>query len=374
MKKTLIAIAALAATSAFAQSSVTLYGQFDAGVYSLKDMGASTAKKSGVVYGDGATFSNILGFKGTEDIGGGLKAGFDFQTDVQTNNGGSNTSGLFRRQANGNIAGNFGEVKLGLTTNPIIATNGALMPTGANGNSVSTSVSSAMAYSDFYTKNAVTYTSKPIMGVTAQIQKGFSNNLDSASQGSVLAYSLAYANGPLEIRYAAQDRKAAASTVLSASNAKLSGTATQIAAPDVNKESSVLGVKYTVGAWSVGVATLQSKKAADASVATAKTIEQTGNQMGVGYTTGAWVLGGALTKSEGSKLTVLQARYALSKRTNIIGTYGIADNAANTAADATNFSPIAFNTGAQPSGIVTGAAGAQGVKSSAMGVGITHSF
>jgi predicted porin len=372
MKKTLVAIAALASVSAFAQSSVTLYGQFDAGVYSLKDQGAS--KKSGVVYGDGATFSNILGFKGTEDIGGGLKAGFDFQTDVQTNNGGSNTSGLFRRQANGNIEGGFGQVKLGLTTNPIIATNGALMPTGANGNSVSTSTSSAMAYSDFYTKNAVTYTSPAMMGLTAQIQKGFSNNLDSASQGSVLAYSLAYANGPLEIRYAAQDRKAAASTVLSASNAKLSGTATQIAAPDVNKESSVLGVKYTVGAWSVGVATMQSKKAADASVATAKTIEQTGNQMGVGYTTGAWVLGGALTKSEGSKLTVLQARYALSKRTNIIGTYGIADNKASTAADATNFSPIAFNTGAQPSGIVTGAGGAQGVKSTALGAALTHSF
>jgi predicted porin len=38
--------------------------------------------------------------------------------------------------------------------------------------------------------------------------------------------------------------------------------------------------------------------------------------MGVGYTTGAWTLGGSLTKAEGSKLTNMQARYALSKRTN----------------------------------------------------------
>jgi len=372
MKKSLVALAALAATTAFAQSSVTLYGQFDAGVYSLKDQGSS--KKSGTVYGDGAIFSNILGFKGTEDLGGGLKAGFDFQTDVQTNNGGTNTAGLFRRQANGNISGGFGEIKLGLTTNPIIATNGALMPTGANGNSVSTSTSSAMAYSDFYTKNAVTYTSPNVMGVVAQIQKGMSNNLDSGSEGSVMAYSLAYANGPLEIRYAAQDRKAAASTVLSASNAKLSGTNTVIAAPDVNKQSSVFGLKYTIGAWSVGAATMQSKKAADANVATAKTIEQTGNQFGAAYTTGAWIFGGALTKSEGSKLTVLQSRYALSKRTNIIGIYGVADNANSTAADATNFSPIAFNTGPAPSAIVTGAGGAAGVKSSAFGVGLTHSF
>ena len=141
MKKTLVAIAALAAFGAQAQSSVTLYGQFDAGVYSLKNIDSLTGAKSATVYGDGATFSNILGFKGTEDMGGGLKAGFDFQTDVQTNNGGTNTAGLFRRQANGSIASNqYGELKFGVTTNPIIATNGALMP--VSGNSVSTATAS----------------------------------------------------------------------------------------------------------------------------------------------------------------------------------------------------------------------------------------
>ena len=370
MKKTLVALAALASVSAFAQSSVTLYGQFDAGVYSLKDIG--TANKNAVVYGDGATFSPILGFKGSEDMGGGLKAGFDFQTDVQTNNGGQNNAGLFRRQANGSIAGSFGEVKLGVTTNPIIATNGALMPNGANGNSVSTSTSSAMNYSDFYTKNAVTYTSPAIMGVTGQFQKGMSNNLDSASQGSVIAYSLAYVQGPLEVRYAAQDRKAAASSVTSASNAKIAADAANaevITAPDRNKKSSVFGVKYTMGQWSAGAARLQSKRAADAGATTALTEEVKGTQTGVAYTTGAWTFGGTFTKAEGSKLNVFQARYALSKRTNIIGTYGTADNAATV-----KFTPIAFNTGAQPSSIVTGFSGTGSDKSSAMGVGITHSF
>jgi predicted porin len=231
-----------------------------------------------------------------------------------------------------------------------------------------------MAYSDFYTKNAVTYTTPAYMGLTGQFQRGMSNNLDSANEGSVTAYSLAYANGPLEVRYAAQERKAAAGTVLSASNVKTSGASQVIAGADVNKESSVLGVKYTMGQWAAAAARLESNKAADVNVATAKTIKQTGNQVGIAYTTGAWTLGGTLTKSQSSKLTVAQARYALSKRTNIIGTYGIADNAASTAANATNFTPVAFNTGAQPSGIVTGAGGSQGVKSSAMGVALTHSF
>ncbi len=361
MKKTLVAIAALASVSAFAQSSVTIYGQFDAGVYSLKDVG--TAKKSATVYGDGATFSNILGFKGTEDIGGGLKAGFDFQTDVQTNNGGLNTSGLFRRQANGNIEGNFGQVKLGLTTNPIIATNGLLMP--VSGNSVSTATSSALGYADFYTKNAVTYTTPAVMGLVGQFQKGMSNNLDSGSAGSVTAWSLNYTNGPLAIRAAAQDRKE--NGVSSSSNAATSGLATANTA-GFNKKGSILGVSYAIGPVTVAAASMKTENATALGGATT---ERKGNQMGVGYTTGAWTLGGSITKAEDSKMTNLQARYALSKRTNVIGTYGIADNSSK---GLVNFSPLAFNTGNAPAQIVTGYAGTTGVKTTGFGVGLTHSF
>jgi predicted porin len=348
--------------SAFAQSSVTLYGQFDAGVYSLKDVKATTLK-SGTVYGDGATFSNILGFKGTEDIGGGLKAGFDFQTDVQTNNGGSNHNGMFRRQANGNIAGNFGEVKLGLTTNPIIATNGLLMP--VSGNSVSTSTSSALGYADFYTKNAVTYTTPAIMGLVGQFQRGMSNNLDSESAGGVTAWSLNYTNGPLAIRAAGQDRKEGG--VSSSSNASTSAIATANTA-GFNKKGSILGVSYAIGPVTVAAASLKTNNAT--TLGGART-ERTGNQYGAGYTTGAWTLGGSITKAEGSKLTNMQARYALSKRTNIIGTYGIADNGS---AGLVNFSPLAFNTGSQPAAIVTDYAGATSTKTTGFGVGLTHSF
>jgi predicted porin len=361
MKKTLVALAALAATSAFAQSSVTIYGQFDAGVYRISDIG--TAKKSATVFGDGATFSNILGFKGTEDIGGGLKAGFDFQTDVQTNNGGLNTAGLFRRQANGNIEGDFGQVKLGLTTNPIIATNGLLMP--VSGNSVSTSTSSALGYADFYTKNAVTYTTPAIMGLVGQVQKGMSNNLDSGTDGSVTAWSLNYTNGPLAIRAAAQNRKD--NGVSSSSNAATSGLATANTA-GFDKKGSIMGVSYAIGPVTVAAASLKTN---NATVLDGARTERKGSQFGVGYTTGAWLLGASLTKAEDSKMTNLQARYALSKRTNLIGQYGIADNSSR---GLVNFAPLAFNTGNAPAQIVTGYAGTTGVKSTGMGVALTHSF
>lgn len=363
MKKTLVALAALAATSAFAQSSVTLYGQFDAGVYSLSDVGAS--KKSATVYGDGATFSNILGFRGTEDIGGGLKAGFDFQTDVQTNNGGLNHTGLFRRQANGNISGSFGEVKLGLTTNPIIATNGLLMP--VSGNSVSTATSSALGYADFYTKNAVTYTTPSIMGLVAQVQRGMSNNLDSDTAGSVTAWSLNYTNGPLAIRAAGQDRQD--NGVSSSANATSSAIGTANAAA-ANKRANILGISYKMNAWTVAAAKLHTENAGTNLTGRNRT-EVDGTQYGVGYTTGAWTLGSTIVSAEDSKLTNFQARYALSKRTNVIGTYGIANNAA---AGKVNFAPLAFNTGSQPAAIVTDYAGTKGVKTTGMGVALTHSF
>jgi len=78
MKKSLIALAALAAVgAASAQSSVTLYGLIDVGYGSHETAtrdGSGKIKSSGVM--DGANAGNRIGFRGTEDLGGGLKANF----------------------------------------------------------------------------------------------------------------------------------------------------------------------------------------------------------------------------------------------------------------------------------------------------------
>lgn len=87
MKKTLIAgacVAALSAPLAHAQSSVTLYGLIDAGiVYTNNANGASLWRlNSGTVNG------SRVGFRGTEDLGGGLKALFVLENGFNVNNGG----------------------------------------------------------------------------------------------------------------------------------------------------------------------------------------------------------------------------------------------------------------------------------------------
>ncbi len=130
MKKSLIALAALAtvATAAQAQSSVTIYGIIDAGVASVDKPG--TGRVTGVSTGGLAT--SRLGFRGTEDVGGGLKANFNLEMSlgVDAGTGGavaasaSGTTGavdtggaLFDRQAwVGLDQANVGAVLLGRTT------------------------------------------------------------------------------------------------------------------------------------------------------------------------------------------------------------------------------------------------------------------
>ena len=373
MKKSLIALAALAAVSAAsAQSTVTLYGNIDAGVVSYNN--ANAAKQNVVNYGDGMLTSSIWGLKGSEDLGGGLSAVFKAEGDMLSNAGGTNQNGIWRRGANAGLSSkSLGSLVFGLNNNPIISTNGALMPLG--GNSVSTTTATSLAYSDFYTKNAITYTTPNIAGLVGVLQRGMSNNVNSFSEGSVTAYSLAYVNGPLELRAAGQDRQAATATILSAANSKLSGTSELVTATDVNKRSYVLGGKYTIGALGLGLAYLESEKAADNGINTARTIKQTAVQVGAAYQlTPVVILGASYTKSEGSSLTNLQARYSLSKRTMVYGYFGMSDNSASTALNATKFAPVSMNTGVEPSGILTGAGATNGIKQNALAFGVAHSF
>ncbi|MDB5966423.1 MAG: hypothetical protein JWQ72_2923, partial [Polaromonas sp.] len=89
MKKSLVALAALAAVgAASAQSSVTLYGVVDIGYGSHRTTsrdGTASIRTSGVM--DGANAGNRIGFRGTEDLGGGLKANFVVEQGISPTNG-----------------------------------------------------------------------------------------------------------------------------------------------------------------------------------------------------------------------------------------------------------------------------------------------
>ncbi|MBP1317617.1 porin [Herbaspirillum huttiense F1] len=116
MKKTRLALAlsaCLMAGSAMAQSSVTVSGLVDAYVGSMKNSG-DTGSKSSV--GSGGMTTSWIGFKGVEDLGGGLRAEFALTSFFQTDTGAyGRFSGdnLFSRDANIGLSGEFGKVSLG---------------------------------------------------------------------------------------------------------------------------------------------------------------------------------------------------------------------------------------------------------------------
>ena len=108
MKKTVLAFAALASMSgaALAQSSVTAFGIIDLAARSLK--GADSVK---YLSNEGRATSR-LGFRGVEDLGGGLKASFHIETHVNADDG-SVGGNFWQRRATVSLLGGFGELRLG---------------------------------------------------------------------------------------------------------------------------------------------------------------------------------------------------------------------------------------------------------------------
>ena len=113
MKKSLIALAVLAASGvAMAQSSVTLYGVADLGL--VKSNGISAQMSGNGTMNNG---NSRLGVRGVEDLGGGLKASFNFEQGINAESGKTDAN-TFQRAAWLGLSGNFGSVRLGRSLTP----------------------------------------------------------------------------------------------------------------------------------------------------------------------------------------------------------------------------------------------------------------
>jgi len=131
MKKSLIALAVLAsfAGGATAQSSVTAFGVVDMAYRYIDNSGT----KVHTLGNDGLT-SSRLGFRGVEDLGGGLKAGFWLESGVTPDTGGIAANGKFwHRRATVSLEGGFGEVRLGRDFTPTYTAVVSFDPFGDTG-------------------------------------------------------------------------------------------------------------------------------------------------------------------------------------------------------------------------------------------------
>ncbi len=198
MKKSLVALGALAVVSAAsAQSSVTLYG--------VADMWVGKFKGAKVMAADGGVAGSRFGLKGAEDLGGGLKANFNFESGVNLANGATNAQ-LFSRQANVGFSGGFGAVKIGKSWDAMDDVFGA-------GNSgFDSALSANKVWLNGYAGEAaaqIHYTTPTFSGITAAVSTQLSGNTatGNAAGGKTTAFNVTYANGPVAAAVGYEDNK-----------------------------------------------------------------------------------------------------------------------------------------------------------------------
>ncbi len=107
IQRLMLAVLAVCGTSAaLAQSSVSIYGRLNTSIERQKIGDQSTT----------GMFNNAsrIGFKGVEDLGGGLKAGFQLEAGFGSDDGSGPLN--FKRQSELNLSGNFGMLRLGRWT------------------------------------------------------------------------------------------------------------------------------------------------------------------------------------------------------------------------------------------------------------------
>lgn len=215
MKKSLIALAVLAASgAALAQSSVTLYGRIDTSVGSIKDTGSASANKNAVTKmfsgGDGGLTSPRWGIRGTEDLGGGLKAGFQLEQRFFADSG--EIDGVqFKGASFLSLAGGFGEVRLGRGTTvyddvralSVSASvfDSAFTPTG---NGV---YKSGGDYSSRF-DNKITYLSPNLGGFYLGVD--FAPDESATTKADKMALKAGYRAGPMHLALGYQDEKGSA--------------------------------------------------------------------------------------------------------------------------------------------------------------------
>ena len=228
MKKALIAAALLAAAAApaFAQTNVTIYGIVDAGF--VREMGGTT---NATKISSGVGSVSRLGFRGTEDLGGGMSALFVLETGYKTDTGEVDTAGsIFNRQAFVGIKTNAGTVTMGRQYTPYYTTVSAYADPFAAGLSGSAKNMLPTVGANTRTSNTVMYVSPKFSGVTGELAYAAGEQADN-SAGRQIGAALTYAVGKLNARLAYNNRNSdiAATTGVTAVSRDI-GTNTLLAA------------------------------------------------------------------------------------------------------------------------------------------------
>ncbi len=206
MKKSLLALAVLGAFSgaAFAQSSVQLYGIIDLGVTHFTGLAPAAGAPAGSTTSSTGLSSGVqsgsrIGVKGTEDLGGGLKAFFDAETGFCA--AGTNQDiagqtyctggGFMQRQAFVGLNGGFGTVTAGRQYTPAFNNEANMDPFGFGLTGDIANLSLVAQYSLYRANQAVAYVTPNLGGFTGTAAYSFAPGTASTIAGGNMASTIA---------------------------------------------------------------------------------------------------------------------------------------------------------------------------------------
>jgi predicted porin len=362
-----LAVAGLMSGAAFAQSNVTIYGTMDATFDSVSSTGDTAAgfdlDRRNRISGN----SSFLGFKGSEDLGNGMKAIFQIEGSLANDNGGG--FGGTNRDTYVGLTGNFGTVVAGNLTGPTRSLGAALDPfAGATGITANTGLIGKLGggtgASMFDTRwaNTVAYVSPAMAGFTAtaayvaneiKTRDGVKN---TPAELNTWGYDigLRYGNGPITAGITYNDVEVGNNT---------------------NDETNVLRMagKYDFGAFTVGLLWERVKFETNVAGGDLKrtgwfipvTFNVTANGKIIGSYGRAGDINGNGILKQGAKQISLGYEHSLSKRTILKAVYSKISNDRNAFYDY-GVGNVNANTAA--------ALAAAGADPKGFQVGIRHSF
>eukprot|EP01136_Pigoraptor_vietnamica_P019549 Opistho-1_new@67292 len=226
MKKSLVALAILAAAGvASAQSSVTLFGIVDAAYTHGSGNGVGSSDKNQLT--NSGYNSSRLGFRGTEDLGGGMSASFWLEAGVNNDNGSgglTNTNnqatgatgggGLtFNRRSTVSLASGLGELRLGRDYTPQFWNQTVFDPFGTNGVGTTQTLNSSLGGpTTVRASNSIGYfLPGNLGGFYGQIQHYLGENAKNGAatekDGTGTGLRFGYANGPVNVALATSSTK-----------------------------------------------------------------------------------------------------------------------------------------------------------------------
>jgi predicted porin len=379
MKKTLVALAALSAIAgaAQAQSTVTLYGLLDQNVVRYHQ-NTTTGAIDKTAFVDGGFNGSRFGLKGSEDLGGGLSAIFNFEAGVNSDSGTSTQgSTLFGRRSIVGLSGaTWGTVGIGRNSSPYddVEADHAMMqasvfdPSGTNNapqtlystNTVTAATAATtllargaagngnatwIGYSTRF-NNSVKYQSPVFSGFSfsAMYATGEDNTVGAAAKdaSSSTGANAKYEAGPLLVSFGYQSEAAGgtssttatglagATSLLGTNQNSAANAAAAVAGLHPALTNTQLNAAYDFGVARVGLGINQAKfqdvKFVPQGGVAGDFAAQNEYSLSVSVPFGATLLSAGYAVSQGDSLGKasgygLQAKYALSKRTFLYGGY-----------------------------------------------------